>query len=112
MVCIARKSGIARRTSAPMISAITGTITTRMPVSGTSWRRAMTTPPTSMIGAETMTVRPIRTTIWTCWTSFVFRVISEAAPKWLTSTWENDSTLRKMPARRSRPNAIETLAAQ
>ncbi len=95
-----------------MIRAITGTITTRMPVSGTSWRRAMITPPTSMIGADTMTVRPMRTTIWTCWTSFVLRVISEAVPKWLTSTWENVSTFPKMPARRSRPKAIDTFAAQ
>jgi len=89
-----------------------GTITRRIPVRGTSWRRAMIRPPTIMIGAETMTVRPIRTTIWTCWTSLVLRVMSEAVPKWLTSTCENDSTERKMAPRRSRPNPIETLAAQ
>ena len=87
-----------------------GTITRRMPVRGTSWRRAMMTPPTIMIGAEIMTVRPIRTTIWTCWTSFVLRVMSEAVPKWLTSTCENDSTVRKIgaahvaPERPSRPS--------
>ena len=95
-----------------MIRAMSGTITRRIEVSGTSWRRAMITPPTSMIGADTITVRPISTTIWTCWTSFVLRVISEAAPKWLTSTWENACTCPKMAARRSRPKAIDTLAAQ
>ena len=95
-----------------MISAIRGTITSRIDVRGTSWRRAMITPPTSMMGADTITVRPMRTTVWTCWTSFVLRVISEAAPKWFTSTCENACTCPKMAARRSRPKAIDTLAAQ
>ncbi len=54
----------------------------------------------------------MRTTIWTCWTSFVLRVISEAVPKWLTSTCENDSTERKIAPRTSRPNDIETFADQ
>ena len=34
-----------------------GTITSRSPDRGTSWRRAMITPPTIMIGAEIITVR-------------------------------------------------------
>ncbi len=72
----------------------------------------MIRPPTIMIGAETMTVMAIRTTVWTCWTSFVFRVISDAVPKWLTSRWEKATTLRKIALRRSRPNDIATLAAQ
>ncbi len=69
-------------------------------------------PPTSMIGAVTMTVRPVRTTIWTCCTSLVLRVMSEAAPKKLTSTWANDSTCRKTAPRTSRPNPIAIRAAQ
>ncbi len=89
-----------------------GTITSRTPVRGMSWRRAMIRPPTIMIGAETIIVRPIRTTIWTCWTSLVLRVMSDAVPKWLTSTWEKDSTERKIAPRRSRPNDMETFAAQ
>ena len=52
-------------------------------------------PPTIRIGAETMTVSAMKTTVWTCWTSFVLRVISDAGPKWLTSTCENVSTLRE-----------------
>ena len=45
-------------------------------------------PPTIRIGAETIIVRAMKTTVWTCWTSFVLRVISDAGPKRLTSTWE------------------------
>ena len=37
-------------------------------------------PPTIRIGAETMIVRAMKTTVWTCWTSFVLRVISDAGP--------------------------------
>ena len=39
------------------------------------------TPPTIRIGAEIMTVRAMKTSVWTCWTSFVLRVMSEAGPK-------------------------------
>ena len=53
-------------------------------------------PPIAMIGAEIMTVRAMRTTIWTCWTSFVLRVISDGVPKWLISVCEKLSTLRKI----------------
>ena len=70
----------------------------------------MITPPTIRIGAETIRVRPMNRTIWTCWTSFVLRVISEAGPKWLTSTWLKLSTLRKIALRTSRPNPIEMRA--
>ena len=51
-------------------------------------------PPTIRIGAETMIVRAMNTTVWTCWTSFVLRVISDAGPKWLTSTWRERLDLR------------------
>ncbi len=69
-------------------------------------------PPTIRIGAETMIVRPRNTTVWTCWTSLVLRVISEAGPNRLTSTWENVSTLAKIALRRSRPKPIATRAPQ
>ncbi len=39
-------------------------------------------PPTHMIGADTISVKVIRTSICTCWTSLVVRVISEGAPNW------------------------------
>ena len=106
----ARKSGTARASSTPMTSAMIGRITTRMPASGTSWRRAMITPPMAMIGARIITLKPISTTIWTCWTSFVFRVISDGVPNRLSSAWENDWTARKMPPRTSRPKAMPTPA--
>ena len=87
-----------------------GMITSRIPVSGMSWRSAMIRPPIIMIGAEIIMFSAIRTTCWTCWTSFVLRVIRLAAPKWLTSTWLNVSTVRKMPLRTSRPKPIATRA--
>ena len=62
-------------------------------------------PPTIRIGAETMIVRPMKTTVWTCWTSFVLRVISDAGPNWLTSTCENVSTLVKIGRAHVAPEA-------
>ena len=62
-------------------------------------------PPTHMIGADTSSVNVIRASIWTCWTSFVVRVISDGAPKWPTSRAENDCTRSKTAARMSRPSA-------
>ncbi len=40
----------------------------------------MMTPPTAMIGAATIIVQVMTTSIWTCWTSLVVRVISDGAP--------------------------------
>ncbi len=78
---------------------------------GTSWRRAMMMPPTTMIGAEIIIVRPMRTTIWTCCTSLVLRVMSDGVPKWLTSTCEKVSTVRKIALRTSRPKPIAIAGA-
>ena len=102
----ARKSGIARVITSPITSAMSGITTSRRPDSGTSVRRAMMMPPMIRIGAEIMIVRDIRTTVWTWRTSLVLRVISEAGPKWLTSTWLNVSTLLKIALRTSRPKPI------
>ena len=41
----------------------------------------MMMPPMHMIGVDTIKFRPISTSIWTCWTSFVPRVIRVGAPK-------------------------------
>ena len=72
----------------------------------------MTTPPTARIGAMIIMLRPIRTTIWTCWTSFVLRVMSDGVPKRLSSACEKLSTLRKIAPRRSRPKAMPVFEPQ
>ena len=63
-------------------------------------------PPTIMIGADTIRVPPISTSICTCCTSLVSRVISDGAPKCCTSRAENEPTRWKIAARRSRPKPI------
>lgn len=68
-----------------------------------SSRSAMMMPPIDMIGATTSIVTLISTSIWTCWTSLVVRVISDGAPNRPTSRVESRPTWWKMPARRSRP---------
>ena len=47
----------------------------------------------------------MNTTVWTCWTSLVLRVMSEAGPNRLTSTWENVSTFAKIGAADVAPEA-------
>ena len=78
--------------------------------SGTSWRSARMMPPTHMIGAETISVKVSSTSIWTCCTSLVVRVISDGAPNWPTSRAEKSCTRLKTPARTSRPSAIAVRA--
>ena len=110
--CMTRKSGIARHMTAPMTMAMSGSTTSSRPDKGTSVRNAMMIPPTIRIGAETMIVRPKKRTVWTCWTSFVFRVMSDAGPNWLTSTCENVSTLVKIARADVAPEAHRDLRAQ
>lgn len=80
-VCIVRKSGriflTMRLTEIPS----SGTTASSTPESGMSWPSAMMMPPTHMMGADTISVNDIRTSICICWTSLVVRVISEGAPK-------------------------------
>jgi hypothetical protein len=71
---------------------------------------AITTPPTPMIGAATISVQPSSTSICTCWTSLVSRVISEGAPNCCTSRVENDWTRWKISSRTSRPKLIAARA--
>ncbi len=78
--CIARNSGRSRRTISVTQMPSTGTTATSTPDSGTSRPSASTMPPTHMIGADTSSVNVISASIWTCWTSFVVRVISDGAP--------------------------------
>ena len=56
--------------------------------------------------------RPIRTTIWTCWTSLVLRVISDAVPNVSSSAREKLSTLRKIALRTSRPKDMPVFEPQ
>ena len=66
----------------------------------------MRMPPTIMIGAATIIVALMSTSICTCCTSLVVRVISDGAPKWFISWAENDPTRWNRSRRTSRPNAI------
>ena len=70
----------------------------------------MITPPMAMIGARIMIVRAMKTTIWTCWTSFVLRVMSDGVPKLLISTCEKPATRLKTAPRTSRPKPMATRA--
>ena len=112
LVWLAWKSGMAARMTRPMTMAIRGMTTTSSPDRATSVRRAMMTPPMMSSGAETSIVRPKKTTVWTCCTSLVLRVMSDAGPKWLTSTCENVSTLVKTAERTSRPKPMAMRAAR
>ncbi len=78
--CIRWNSGISRVTSRPTITISTGTDThTSQDRPGSSWI-AMTIPPMDMIGTMTMKFRVISTSICTCWTSLVARVMRVGAP--------------------------------
>ena len=67
-------------------------------------------PPTHMIGAAISIVQVITTSICTCCTSLVLRVISDGAPKWETSRAEKVPTWWKIAERTSRPKLIAALA--
>ena len=88
----------------------TGTATSSNEDSGTSWLSARMMPPTHMIGADTISVKVITASIWTCCTSFVVRVISDGVPNRPTSRAENACTRPKTPCRTSRPSAIAVRA--
>ena len=75
----------------PTITPKTGTATATSQARPTSWRRAMITPPTAMIGAITIMVKVISTSICTCCTSLVLRVMSDGAPNPVTSRLENEA---------------------
>ncbi len=110
-VCIARKRGTIRDTTRPMLSPSTGTATPTSQDSPTSSRRAITTPPTMLIGAATNIRHPIRTSICTCCTSLVVREIRVGAPN-RESSWALNSPTRVNTAeRRSRPTPIAVRAA-
>lgn len=103
--CMVRNSGRIRFTIRLTETPRTGTTASSTPDRGTSWPSAITMPPTHMIGADTISVNDISTSICTCWTSLVVRVISDGAPNWPTSRAEKLCTRSKIAARTSRPRA-------
>ena len=54
----------------------------------------------------------MNTTVWTCWTSLVLRVMSDAGPNRLTSTWENVSTCGEDRAADVAPEAHRDASAE
>ena len=104
--CITRKFGTIVRTIRPIEIPSTGTTASTSHDRPASSRAAMMMPPTIMMGAETIRVPAISTSICTCCTSLVSRVISDGAPKCCTSRAEKVPTLAKIAARRSRPKPI------
>ena len=109
-VCMVRKRGGSLRTTAKIESASTGMATATSQDRPTSSCRAMMMPPIMVSGAETSMVADITTSIWTCCTSLVVRVINDGAPKWFSSREEKASTRPKIAPRRSRPKAIAVFA--
>ena len=110
LVCMAWNSGPIFVTRTPMPAPSTMTATRMIQERPTSSRSAMNTPPTIVMGAETSMTQVIRTSIWTCCTSLVLRVIRLGAPNLFISLLENDSALSKMAVRTSRPNCIAVFA--
>ena len=70
----------------------------------------MITPTTIVIGAAMAIVAAITTSICTCCTSLVMRVMSDGAPNVPTSRAENSVTWWNSEPRRSRPKPIATRA--
>ncbi len=108
--CILRKFGTIRLTTSPTLRKSAGTTMARIQPRPKSSRSAMITPPTIMIGADTAMVQAISTSICTCVTSLVPRVISEGAPNSWTSRVEKVPTRWNRAARRSRPRLIDVRA--
>ena len=74
----------------------------------TSARTAMMIPTIIMIGAPMSIARVIKTSICTCWTSLVVRVMSDGAPNLLISRAEKPRVRVKTASRMSRPVPIAT----
>ena len=96
--------------TSPIATISTGTQTAISQDRPTSSCNAMATPPTHMIGAATSIVHETNTSIWTCCTSFVLRVISDGAPNRLSSRAENSPTRWNTAERTSRPKPIAVRA--
>ena len=78
------KSGIALNTMMEITASMSGMMNSSRSDSLASSRTAMMTAPTAVMGASTIMVRPVMTSICTCCTSFVLRVMSDGTPSALT----------------------------
>ena len=67
----------------------------------------MITPPIAVTGAATSRVQVMNSSICTCCTSLVMRVMSDGAPNPFTSRVEKPVTRWNRPARTSRPNPMD-----
>ncbi len=108
--CMSRKLGIIREITKPTETNRAGTTTARIQPRPTSSRSAMITPPTIMIGEDAAIRQAIRTSICTCVTSLVPRVMSEGAPNSCSSRAEKVPTRWNRSRRRSRPNDMAARA--
>ena len=86
--CICWNAGTIRETIRPSTSTVPGIANTSTTESPRSSRTAITMPITIVSGAAIIIVAAMTTSICTCWTSFVIRVISDAAPNRPTSRAE------------------------
>ncbi len=105
-ICMVLNSGVICTTRTPMIVPSSSTAARISQLSPTSSRSAMKTPPTIISGALTIMIAVISTSICSCCTSLVLRVIRLGAPKVFSSLAEKDSARSKIAWRRSRPKAI------
>ena len=87
-ICICWNAGTMRYTTCPRTSTAPGIATTSTIDNPTSSRTARTIPITMVSGAATMNVAASTTSIWTCCTSLVMRVMSDGAPNAPTSRLE------------------------
>ncbi len=110
--CITWYCGTMRRMMATMTTMSTGMLTTSNQPRPTSSLSAMMMPPTAVIGAASSRVHTICTSICTCCTSLVMRVMSDGAPRTPTSRAEKSVTCWNRSRRTSRPNAMATFEPQ
>ena len=108
--CMVRNRGTILHTIAPTLSPRAGREMTTSHDRPTSCCRARMLPPTTVIGAATASVHAMTTSICTCCTSLVMRVMSDGAPNWFTSRAEKSVTRWNRSPRTSRPNPIATRA--
>ncbi len=109
-ICIRRKLGTIRLTTRPTQTKSAGTTTASSHPRPASSRSAITTPPTIISGEVTAMMQAIATSICTCCTSLVVRVISEGAPKAPHLAGGEGADPGKSAPRRSRPRLIAVRA--
>ena len=91
----------------PMAMSRTGMLTSSSRDRPPSSRTARMTPPMAVTGAAIRSVQVMNSSICTCCTSLVMRVMSDGAPNSLTSRVEKPVTRWNRPARTSRPNPMD-----